>query len=51
MSDAMEITRLGLRGDGVTADGVVVPGALPGETVRAVPEEGTRPPRARSMPC
>lgn len=47
MSDAMEITRLGLRGDGVTADGVVVPGALPRETVRAVPEEGTRPPRAR----
>ncbi|TNC05864.1 class I SAM-dependent RNA methyltransferase [Methylobacterium terricola] len=47
MSDTMEITRLGLRGDGVTADGVVVPGALPGETVRAVPEEGTRPPRAR----
>ncbi|MCF4128881.1 class I SAM-dependent RNA methyltransferase [Methylobacterium sp. SyP6R] len=42
-----EITRLGLRGDGVTADGVVVPGALPGETVRAEPEEGARPPRAR----
>lgn len=47
MSDTMEIARLGLRGDGVTPDGVVVPGALPGETVRAVPEEGTRPPRAR----
>jgi len=47
MSDTMEIARLGLRGDGVTADGVVVPGALPGETVRAVPEEGARPPRAR----
>ncbi len=42
-----EITRLGLRGDGVSAEGVVVPGALPGETVRAAPEEGTRPPRAR----
>jgi 23S rRNA (uracil1939-C5)-methyltransferase len=51
MTEAAEITceivRLGLRGDGVTPDGVVVPGALPGETVRAVPEEGTRPPRAR----
>lgn len=47
MSDVMEIARLGLRGDGVTPDGVVVPGALPGETVRAAPEEGTRPPRAR----
>ncbi|OAS19761.1 class I SAM-dependent RNA methyltransferase [Methylobacterium platani] len=47
MSETMEIARLGLRGDGVTADGVVVPGALPGETVRAEPEEGTRPPRAR----
>ncbi|MGE7417610.1 class I SAM-dependent RNA methyltransferase [Methylobacterium tarhaniae] len=47
MSEMMEIARLGLRGDGVTRDGVVVPGALPGETVRAVPEEGTRPPRAR----
>ncbi|KMO37562.1 RNA methyltransferase [Methylobacterium tarhaniae] len=47
MSEMMEIARLGLRGDGVTPDGVVVPGALPGETVRAVPEEGTRPPRAR----
>lgn len=47
MSDTMEITRLGLRGDGVTTEGVVVPGALPGETVRAVPEEGTKPPRAR----
>ncbi|MET7247863.1 RNA methyltransferase [Methylobacterium sp. EM32] len=47
MSDVMEIARLGLRGDGVTADGIVVPGALPGETVRAQAEEGTRPPRAR----
>ncbi|MGX7709499.1 class I SAM-dependent RNA methyltransferase [Methylobacterium sp. Gmos1] len=47
MSEVLEIARLGLRGDGVTADGIVVPGALPGETVRAEPEEGTRPPRAR----
>ncbi|TGD92515.1 class I SAM-dependent RNA methyltransferase [Methylobacterium nonmethylotrophicum] len=47
MSDVMEIARLGLRGDGVTPDGIVVPGALPGETVRAEPEEGTRPARAR----
>ncbi|MFH6784568.1 MULTISPECIES: class I SAM-dependent RNA methyltransferase [Methylobacterium] len=52
MSEALEmmtceIARLGLRGDGVTADGLVVPGALPGETVRAQAEEGTRPPRAR----
>ena len=47
MSETLDIVRLGLRGDGVTADGLVVPGALPGETVRAAPEEGTRPPRAR----
>ncbi|AWB24057.1 class I SAM-dependent RNA methyltransferase [Methylobacterium currus] len=47
MSETLDIARLGLRGDGVTADGVVVPGALPGETVRAQAEEGTRPPRAR----
>ncbi len=30
MTTTCEIARLGLRGDGVTADGVVVPGALPG---------------------
>ncbi|BCM86377.1 class I SAM-dependent RNA methyltransferase [Methylobacterium indicum] len=47
MTTTCEIARLGLRGDGVTPEGVVVPGALPGETVRVAPEEGTRPPRAR----
>ncbi|MGY2047225.1 class I SAM-dependent RNA methyltransferase [Methylobacterium sp. JK268] len=44
----VEIRRLGARGDGIAADGLLVAGALPGETVRVRPEE-TRggPPRAR----
>ncbi|RVU12514.1 class I SAM-dependent RNA methyltransferase [Methylobacterium oryzihabitans] len=46
------ITRLGSRADGVAEDGLVVPGALPGETVRVEPEEpdgkaGKGPRRAR----
>ncbi|ACA16834.1 (Uracil-5)-methyltransferase [Methylobacterium sp. 4-46] len=33
------IARLGARGDGIAADGLLVAGALPGESVRARPEE------------
>ena len=35
MSDRFHIESLGAQGDGVTADGVFISGALPGETVRA----------------
>ncbi|MEM1299799.1 MAG: RNA methyltransferase, partial [Pseudomonadota bacterium] len=35
MVDLLTIESLGAQGDGVTADGVFVPGALPGEVVRA----------------
>ncbi|WP_298952768.1 RNA methyltransferase [uncultured Methylobacterium sp.] len=38
----LAITRLGSRADGVAEDGLVVPGALPGETVRVEPEEPGR---------
>ncbi len=41
-AETLAITRLGARGDGLTADGGIVAGALPGETVSAVPEEGGR---------
>lgn len=34
MIDAVDITRLGAQGDGVTPDGIFVPGALPGERAR-----------------
>lgn len=37
MVEQLTIESLGAQGDGVTADGVFVPGALPGETVRANP--------------
>ncbi|MEH3143831.1 MAG: RNA methyltransferase [Methylobacterium frigidaeris] len=42
--DLVAITRLGSRADGVAADGLVVPGALPGESVRVAPEEGGKGP-------
>ncbi|GJD49636.1 23S rRNA (uracil(1939)-C(5))-methyltransferase RlmD [Methylobacterium crusticola] len=48
MSGPVRIARLGARGDGVTADGLVVPGALPGETVNVIPEEGARGGAARA---
>lgn len=38
--EVLTIARLGARGDGLTADGRIVPGALPGETVAAVREGG-----------
>ncbi|ACL57786.1 class I SAM-dependent RNA methyltransferase [Methylobacterium nodulans] len=34
----VEILRLGARGDGIAADGLLVAGALPGERVRVIPE-------------
>lgn len=40
--DGIEILRLGARGDGVAADGLHVPGALPGERVRVGPAEERR---------
>lgn len=38
MVEILTIEQLGAQGDGVTADGIFVPGALPGETVRANPQ-------------
>ena len=38
-SETVTIARLGARGDGLTVDGLVVPGALPGERVSVAREE------------
>ena len=41
MAERVTIERLGARGDGLTGDGLVVPGALPGESV-LVERDGSR---------
>lgn len=57
MTETVTIDRLGAQGDGVTAAGLYVPFALPGETVRVVPQgdrarlvEVTAPARERQSP-